>query len=380
MAVVMISCEEASHEHSYGTEWKSDGAYHWHECECGEKSDEAAHTYGSWTLSKDEKTVSRTCSVCKYTQTENYVDTSWADETKKEFTLTNAAQLRGLAKIVNDGSKLEGITIKLGNDIDLQDIQWTPIGLYSDENDTDAFVKKIFSGTFDGQGHTISGLKIELDNGKSSYRALFGYVDGTIKNFTVEGTIVACDSSGVVAALDDGGVIEGVVNRVNVSVTKAIEGTNVHAKVAGIVVAVKNKKSGTTGCIIKNCKNEGTITSTTDEKTNDAVGGILAWCEIAKLTIENCENSGKVTGAGKQNAGGIIGAVWKNSSISSYEIKLTKCTNQGTITAGTGDNVYVGGIVGRSIIDKANLTVTDCTTTGDYNLVGSDNSYNTTTT
>ena len=51
-----VAEEQLEHTHTYGTEWKSDATYHWHECSCGEKADEAAHTYGE----------SDTCTICGY--------------------------------------------------------------------------------------------------------------------------------------------------------------------------------------------------------------------------------------------------------------------------------------------------------------------------
>lgn len=292
-------------------------------------------------------------------------DTSWYSDDKNEFVLSDASSLAGLAELVNKGKTFEGKTVTLGININLNDKQWTPIGLYSDENDSENFDKKKFSGTFDGKDHTIIGLSIVLDNGKSSYRALFGYVDGKVCNLIVEGKVVACDSSGIVAALDDGGVIENVVSKVDLSVTKANSADFPQAKVAGIVVAVKNKKGGTTGCTIRNCKNYGSITSSADN-AQDAVGGILAWSDISKLTIENCENYGKITAGKLQNAGGIIGEVRPGNN-TTFTIKLTDCANKGTITV--SESKKSGGIIGR-IVGSVKPTLTGCTTTGDYELVG----------
>lgn len=59
--------DDPGHTHTFPDEWKSDGASHWHECECGEKSGLASHTYGEWTNSGNFRT--RTCAVCNYTET-----------------------------------------------------------------------------------------------------------------------------------------------------------------------------------------------------------------------------------------------------------------------------------------------------------------------
>ena len=80
------------------------------------------------------------------------VDTSWYDnrtEGQTEFTITTAAQLRGLAELVNKNEDIfSECKIKLGKDIDLNNEQWTPIGNGYE-----------FNGEFDGQGHTIYNLK-----------------------------------------------------------------------------------------------------------------------------------------------------------------------------------------------------------------------------
>ena len=65
---------EASHTHTYGTEWKSDAYKHWHECSCGAKSEEAAHTAGEWIIdtpatATTSGTKHKECTVCGYTMT-----------------------------------------------------------------------------------------------------------------------------------------------------------------------------------------------------------------------------------------------------------------------------------------------------------------------
>ncbi len=368
VALCIISCDDPKHEHSYGTEWKKDATNHWHECSCGAKKDEAAHTFESWTVEgEDEKS---TCSVCKYEATREISkwdgenkDTTWYKEGTKEYTLTTAAQLAGLAKLVNDGNALSGVTIKLGNNINLNDKQWTPIGLYEYENGTNAL--KRFSGTFDGQNHEIMNLKIVYDSPASSYRALFGYVDGTVKNFTVRGEISACDSSGVVAALENGGKIENVTSYVNVTVKASYKETDgfTKAKAAGFVVATKNKSDAANpSYTISSCRNYGSITVEADN-ARDCLGGFVAYSSFQNLTIENCENYGKIsTKSNGQRAGGIVGLLQKKTSTT----KLKGCRNAGEIT-GTGT---IGDIVG-AVDDNATGTMTNCTTREGQNAIGS---------
>lgn len=103
-------------------------------------------------------------------------DTIWytQDSTKTEYTLTTADELAGLAQLVNEGNTFKGVTIYLGDDIDLANQEWTPIGK-SGAN---------FQGTFDGQNHTISNLAI--DQPTKSDMGLFGFTTGgQVKNFTL---------------------------------------------------------------------------------------------------------------------------------------------------------------------------------------------------
>ena len=97
------------------------------------------------------------------------VDTSWHDDNTSaaEFTISDSADLAGLAKLVNAGNNFSGKTIKLGADIDLGGKEWTPIG-----NSTNKF-----EGVFDGDEHTITNLYVNKPN--STHQGLFGYIKGT---------------------------------------------------------------------------------------------------------------------------------------------------------------------------------------------------------
>lgn len=141
-------------------------------------------------------------------------DTSWYENNKDatEFSIGTAAELAGLAALVNGTAKdadnnpiaavnFSGKTIKLTADIDLGNQVWTPIG-----NGDNSFA---FSGTFDGDGYTISGLNIPDTNAPG----LFGYIFGTVQNLIVKGSVtvgenaddgcgegggVVCDNNGTV--------------------------------------------------------------------------------------------------------------------------------------------------------------------------------------
>ncbi|MBQ8742468.1 MAG: leucine-rich repeat protein [Clostridia bacterium] len=89
-------------------------------------------------------------------------DTTWYNANDTEFTLSTPEQLAGLAELVNSGNTFAGKTVKLDADIDLNNVKWTPIGTKSAEGEK-AFTRT-FAGSFDGQGHTISNLRVVGDN------------------------------------------------------------------------------------------------------------------------------------------------------------------------------------------------------------------------
>lgn len=105
-------------------------------------------------------------------------DTSWYEnhENDSQFTIDTAQELAGLAQLVNGGNNFAGKTIILGDNIDLSSYtNWEPIGNSN----------KPFSGTFDGQKHTIRNLTA-IYPGKSDI-GLFGFTtNGEVKNFTLE--------------------------------------------------------------------------------------------------------------------------------------------------------------------------------------------------
>lgn len=147
----------------------------------------------------------------------NY-DTSWYSGTADVYELTTPAQLAGLAQLVADGIDFQYCTIKLGADMDLSALQWVPIGT----------INTLFSGVFDGAGHTIDGLNVP----QHSYAGLFGVVQNAdIRNLTLSSTceihgfvagsiagqmtyssILNCRSDATVYGNTGGGLVGGVYN------------------------------------------------------------------------------------------------------------------------------------------------------------------------
>ena len=229
-------------------------------------------------------------------------DTDWYNDTDTEFTITTAEQLAGLAELVNNGNTFSGKTVKLANDIVLNDVSnadnwdeetlglnnWTAIGKD----------KAPFSGIFDGNGHTVSGIYIHVDN---YVQGLFGRVqNGTVQNLGVTKSYI-CGSA-----------------------------------VIGGIVAV------CFGGTISKCYNEGTVRSTGKSMNGSEVGGI-AGCITSfgnNTVVENCYNTGNVIG-NDIFIGGIVGNPINSSSV-------VNCYNTGTLNYGSS-TFYIGGIVGNSL-------------------------------
>lgn len=224
--------------------------------------------------------------------------------------------LQWFAGQVNGGKDFAGKTIVLTADADLGGEEWTPIGIGTRDGST--YTGNAFKGTFDGNGKTISGLKISE---RSNSAGLIGVLDGgTVKNVTLNVDIdVAAKHSelaaGCVGLLTNNGLVENVTVNGSVKSEKAA---------AGIVSRVL--KSGT----VRNCHNHATVSGTSYN-----IGGIVgaAYYNNEGMTIEGCTNDGAVSG--NYAVGGIVG-------FSAANIK--NCTNNGAIITET---VSAGGIVGE---------------------------------
>ena len=211
------------------------------------------------------------------------------------YQISTAAGLKWFRDKVNDAKTEEETKIcaVLTAAIDLNNEPWTPIGNYTEGN------KIYYEGTFDGGGHTISGLNV-TDNFRCA--SLFGAVKGgTIKNLTVAGnvshnyysTALDCHVGGIVGGALDAATIENCSN--NCSVTGGsgdyiggIAGSNIdNARIidcynVGTITGTINGTGGVAGLnmgTISNCYNVGTV------KGNYAVGEIVG---INVGTVKNC--------------------------------------------------------------------------------------------
>ena len=201
------------------------------------------------------------------------------------YEIHNQGQLRWFADQVNNNGRTD-INARLMNDITMDGTEWTPIGEY--------FAGKRFTGTFDGDGHTISGLTCTKPD--ADHVGLVGYAVGaTIQNVTVQKSSFNGDTYiGAVCGYIVGGKITGCTNSdtVNVRGNNYLGGIAAHA-------------DSTT---VQRCFNSGTVTG------NYPTGGIVGFANNA--TVQDCGNTGAVKSPnGNEYCGGIAGSTNNTSSI-----------------------------------------------------------------
>ena len=246
-------------------------------------------------------------------------DLGYTIESNGSYTVYNADGLLNVAKLVNGGKT--DINITLDKNIDLTGKGWTPIGTSFDNS---------YKGTFDGGGHTITGLTVTTND---QFVGLFGYLNraGMVKNVVMEGIQITSNhmfgcTGGVVGY--SWGTIE------NCSVSGSVSGTDC---VGGVVGSQK------AGSII------GCCTSATVKGTH-YVGGVAGekWG-----TMTACYATGNVTLeiASQKNlyGGGVVGLNGGSRVLACY------ATGNVTSTGSSTGNVHIGGLFGDSY-----TTVTAC--------------------
>ena len=267
------------------------------------------------------------------------------------YQLGTADELVWFIKQVNSGNTT--LAAVLTADVDLNNVNWTPIGSSSAR----------FAGSFDGAGHVIRNLHIDYQTaaaGERVYLGLFGYVEGTsdahavIKDLTVQGSVNARSEfsvySGNVAGVMGYGKyadVSGVISRVDVTVDTKVGNACGVGGLAGVLV------DGT----MVNCGNEGDVSGVKDlgglcyelyagtmtgcYNTGDVkgsgtyVGGVMGYAKQA--VIKDVYNTGAVSTA-KSMAGGLVGDM-ENSS-------LTNGYSTGTVTVAEAGGNAVGAAVG----------------------------------
>ena len=242
-------------------------------------------------------------------------DLGYTIESNGSYTVTSADGLMNIAKLVNGGKS--DINITLDTDIDLTGKDWTPIGTDYDNS---------YKGTFDGGGHTITGLTFTTND---EYAGLFGWLNraGTVKNVVMEGVQITSNQI-------YGGSIGGVVGYSwgtieNCSVSGSVSGTVYVGGVVGVQI----------GGSITGCSSSATVKGTVD------VGGVAGQTN-SSATLTACYATGNVIiemDTKKNIAGGSLVGMNAGSS-------LLACYATGNVTS-TGSStgyMHIGGFLGNN--------------------------------
>ena len=249
-------------------------------------------------------------------------DPGYTIESNGSYTVTSADGLMNIAKLVNGGKT--DINITLTADIDLTGKNWTPIGTDYDNS---------YKGTFDGGGHTITGLTFTTND---EYAGLFGWLNraGTVKNVVMEGVQITSNQI-------YGGSIGGVVG----SSWGTIENCSVSGSVSGTVY-VGGVVGAQIGGSITGCSSSATVKGMVD------VGGVAGQTN-SSATLTACYATGNVTLeiAPKKNiaGGGLVGMNAGSSLLACY------ATGNVTSTGSSTGYVHIGGFLGDNY-----TTVTAC--------------------
>lgn len=337
---------------------------------------------------KADDIVTKSIPTTSWAADGNY-DTAWYNSTDTEFSISSAAELAGLAKLVNDETDtFAGKTVNLTEDIDLSAHEWVPIG---GENG-------YFAGVFDGQGHTVYGAA--CDEPSTSAVGLFGLI-AAVANVKYTGSITSpyglvAEPCVIRSLVVDDSYFYGYTNVGGIAGTASVQFAGPYSAVGLSVVHDETLVQ------IDNCVNYATVRAagnSSDAISN--VGGILGSMFHNQHKVTNCINYGAVI-AHQPRAGGIVGYNGYGYTLNDHKIHggdIFNCVNFGTVTgssrvggiAGTseGENVtivnnynygivtatsddYVGAILGRNVSDdgtvKYNYYLKDCATGKDGNV------------
>lgn len=269
------------------------------------------------------------------------VDFSWYEpnSAQLEFQISTADQLAGLRYLVNNGTDFKGITINLENDIDLNSVEWIPIGTYTDavKNDESAVFSSNetayngFKGTFDGNNHIIKNLYAKGSTMYSyaiggGFKGLFGILESgsTVKNLTIEN--VNIQANGMVGAI--AGYIPSAFDSTEPVTIENIDVIgNITIKSLYNVGGIIGRSESGSSINIKNCNVSGTSGSYIRSYSSTSVafaGGIIG-AEYSSIdsTIENVSVGNLTIRGYKRAAGGIAGHIL-NTTVANPTVQNVK--------------------------------------------------------
>jgi len=299
------------------------------------------------------------------------------------YQLTNAAELHVFGNYVNNGHR--ALNASVTSDIDLGGTPWTPIGTYGIS----------YKGTFEGGGHKISGLCVDMP--EATCAGFFGCVgsSGVIKDIEFKDAYVTADSNesvgivagenrGLITGCKAGGTVStakkdgkatgsysddsslsgigGIVGTLNGRYKSSVEDSEFTGKIEvsgkniSFVGGIAGRSIAISGDIIR-CVNSGVVNVSTDintvgDKTVMGVGGIAG--SILNAEIFASVNNGSVTGEG--SAAGVVGGIVGNVIGMG---QVVECHNDGKVSSSFTGTSYTKGYAGGIIGTFSGKTITD---------------------
>lgn len=241
------------------------------------------------------------------------------------YQITKETELHWFASEVNSGNT--AISARLLNDLALTRGNWYPIGKTG----------HAYTGTFDGDGHKITNLNVELAQNEVGFFGLIG-AGGKVQKLHVQGTVkstgTAIQTGGIAGVMSD---TEGVASITDCTFEGTVSGGS---QVGGIVgsVGLNNK--------VERCGSDATVSG------SERVGGIAGACSYGNIYY--CRNRGKVGAENAKHVGGIVG------DMQNYAV-VCGSYNTGSVTGAD----YLGGIAGEVYVASAPL---GCYNTGDVGM------------
>jgi len=248
------------------------------------------------------------------------------------YLISEAEHLKKLVDDVNMSQSYSGTYFRLTTNIQITADEWIPIGIWS-----------TFSGIFDGNGNTISGV---MRSSQYLYFGFFGLIENSqISNLTIAATVEnkssGYSSTGAIVGRATG---NNTISKCNISGSVTVFSSYSESFTGGLAGYYYGR--------IQDCSVSGYVTG-----NNYITGGIAGeyHSEMPTHAITNCTVSGEVTGRARA-LGGIVG---NNNGL------ISNCTVSGTVT-GRGGSYYTGGIVGVNDGNVTNCTLSASGTVVDH--------------
>lgn len=273
-----------------------------------------------------------------------------------------------------------GLYFTLLNDLDLENMEWTPINNTGTVRDLN----------FDGGNHKISNLKVSHNSTNAYYNSLFGYLTGSVKDLTIENADVYSGNSVSATGVLSGWFQKGSITNVDVTGTNHIHIVNNNSRdsgCGGLVGAINN-------VTVKDCDVSGvTFTFDQEDVVPQNVGGLTGATKFNACTIENCTVNGSSVLAAYR-AGGLVGSADIATTITDCNVgtvsSVTVEAEEAVVDGGTGGLVgagtkavtfrgchFNGSVTGVALVGgltgqiAAKTTYDDCSSAGSVKATGS---------